>query len=170
MTTTHALIGELPHHQALVADLRRRFPDADDDTIADTVAGMSDLEDMLAEVARSVADDEAAAAACKMRIDDMATRKKRHEDRAETKRDCIAKVMERAGLRKITAPDVTLSLGKGRAKVVITDESAVLKDGYGITPPDVIDKKALRVALEAGDKVEGATLGNSIPVLTMRLR
>lgn len=170
MTTAYALVGELPHHLALVEDLRRRFPDADDDTIADTVAGMSDLEDMLAEVARSIADDKAAAAACQLRLDDMATRKKRHEDRAATKRDCIASVMDRAGLRKVSAPDVTLSLGRGKPKVIITDEAQVIADGYGIQPDPVIDRVTLRAALEAGNEVKGATLGNAAPVLTVRTK
>lgn len=168
--TTRDVLGELAHHQTLVRMLRERFPDADEEAIADTLEGMSDLNDMLAEVARSIADDRADAEACKLRIADLQLRAKRHEDRAAAKREVIASVMERAGVRKITAPDVTLSLGQGKPKLVITNEAQVIADGYGIQPDPVIDKVTLRAALEAGNEVLGATLGNGGVVLTVRTK
>lgn len=169
MNTAHALQAELSHHQALVADLRRRFPDADEDTIADTVEGISNLDEALAEVARSVADDKAAAEACGLRIADLEIRKKRHLDRADTKRDAIANAMAAAGIKKVAAPDVTLSLSDGRPKVVVTNEDQVIAEGYGKTTVTV-DRTALGDALKAGNEVLGATLSNSSPVLTVRTK
>lgn len=170
MTTAHAMAGELSHHRMLVDELRRRFPDASEDTIADTVAGMTDLDEMLAEVARSAADDKAVAAVCRLRMEDLAIRTKRHDDRAEAKREAIANTMAAAGIKKVMAPDLTLSLSAGKPKVLITNEAQVIADGFGKQPPAVVDKAALRAALEAGNQVIGATLGNAAPVLTVRTK
>lgn len=168
--TTRDVLGELAHHQTLAQMLRERFPDEDQQTLADTLEGMSDLNDMLAEVARSIADDKCDAEACKLRIADLQLRAKRHEDRAAAKREVIASVMERAGLRKIVAADVTISLGQGKPKLVITNEAQVIAEGYGIQPDPVIDKVTLRAALEAGNEILGATLGNAAPQLTIRTK
>lgn len=170
MTTAHALQGALSHHQMLVEELRRRFPEADSDTIADTVAGISDLEEALAEVARSAAEDRAMGDVCQRRVDDLQAREKRHYDRAEAKREAIANAMAAAGLKKVVAADVTLSLGAGRLKVLVTNEAQVIAEGYGKQPPAVVDKTALREALVAGNEVMGATLSNAEPVLTVRVR
>ncbi len=50
---------ELTHHQYLRARLEEEFPDADEETLVDTLEGLSNLPDMLAEVCRSMLDDQA---------------------------------------------------------------------------------------------------------------
>jgi hypothetical protein len=45
---------ELTHHQYLRARLEEEFPDADEETLVDTLEGLSNLPDMLAEVCRSM--------------------------------------------------------------------------------------------------------------------
>ena len=169
MTTAHALQAELSHHRMLVEELRRRFPDAEDSVIADTVEGISDLNEMLAEVARSAEEDLAMAEACRTREASLQARRKRHLDRAETKRDAIANAMSAAGVKKVAAADVTLSLGAGRPKIIVTNEDQVIAEGYAKTTVTV-DRVALGEALKAGNEVMGATLGNSPPVLTVRVR
>ncbi len=43
---------ELSHHQYLRSRLEEEFPDADEETLVDTLEGLSNLPDMLAEVCR----------------------------------------------------------------------------------------------------------------------
>jgi hypothetical protein len=50
---------QLTHHQYLRARLEEDFPDVDEETLADTLEGLSNLPDMLAEVCRSMLDDQA---------------------------------------------------------------------------------------------------------------
>ncbi len=46
------LVRELAHHQYLRSRLEEEFPDADEETLVDTLEGLSNLPDMLAEVCR----------------------------------------------------------------------------------------------------------------------
>jgi hypothetical protein len=54
-----AIDRELTHHQYLRSRLEEEFPDADEETLVDTLEGLSNLPDMLAEVCRSMLDDQA---------------------------------------------------------------------------------------------------------------
>ena len=51
------LIHELSHHQYFRDKLQEEFPDADEDTLRDTLEGMTNLTDMLGAVLRSQLDD-----------------------------------------------------------------------------------------------------------------
>ena len=78
---------ELMHHQYLRARLEEVFPDADEETLVDTLEGLSNLPDMLAEVCRSMLDDQAMVQALRGRIGDMQERYGRIEGRARKKRE-----------------------------------------------------------------------------------
>ncbi len=62
------LIHELSHHQYLRDKLEAEFPDADEETLRDTLEGMTNLTDMLGAVLRSQLDDLALTAALRARI------------------------------------------------------------------------------------------------------
>ena len=87
---------ELTHHQYLRARLEEEFPDADEETLVDTLEGLSNLPDMLAEVCRSMLDDQAMVSALRGRIGDMQERCGRIEARARKKRELVCSVLERA--------------------------------------------------------------------------
>jgi len=61
----------LAQHEYLRGRLRTEFPDADEETLCDTLEGLSSLPEMLACVLRSYLDDLALAAALGIRISDM---------------------------------------------------------------------------------------------------
>ncbi len=73
---------ELTHHQYLRGRLQDEFPDADEETLRDTLEGMTNLTDMLAEVLRSNLGDQDLVAALKARIGVMQARCGRMEERA----------------------------------------------------------------------------------------
>ncbi len=68
---TSPLNRELTHHQYLRSRLEEEFPDADEETLVDTLEGLSNLPDMLAEVCRSMLDDQAMVLALRGRVGDM---------------------------------------------------------------------------------------------------
>ena len=105
---SHALMHELTHHQYLKQELARQFPDADEETLLDTLEGLTDLPEMIAEVIRSRLDDLALVAALRVRIANMNERLGRFDHRADNKKEIVTSVMERAGLKKLTQPDFTL--------------------------------------------------------------
>ena len=71
---THTINRELSHHQYHRERLEAEFPNADEETLLDTLEGLTKLTDMLAEVLRSQLDDQVFVAALKARIGDMQAR------------------------------------------------------------------------------------------------
>ena len=165
----HKLRKELAHHEYLLDRLRKDFPDADEETLADTASGESNLTDMIGVVVRSMLDDRAFATALRERKSDMQARLERLEQRAEKKRVLVIEVMERAGLKKLTEPDFTASLRAGRPPIVLIDEEAVPAE-YWRPQPAKLDKHQLYSALRDGRDIPGAALANAEPTISVRTR
>jgi hypothetical protein len=104
------LLNSLTALEHVRDQLRREFPEADDETLRDTVEGLTNLPELLARILRSHLDDLALLAALRTRILDMQERFARLEVRADKKRALVASVMERADIKKLTEPDFTASL------------------------------------------------------------
>ncbi len=164
---TPALLRELTHHKYLRERLEDEFPDADEETLQDTLEGMTNLTDMLAEVLRSLLDDQDLGAALKARIGDMQARAGRIEDRARKKRELVTSVMERADLKKLMVPDFTVSLRPTRPPLAVIDEEALPEEFWKPQPPK-LDRQGLISALAAGRDIPGAILGN--PPMTISVR
>jgi len=158
---------ELCHHRYLRERLEAEFPDADEETLRDTLEGITNLTDMLAEVLRSQLDDQALVAALKARIGNMQTRTGRIEERARKKRELVTSVMERADLKKLMEPDFTVSLRPTRPPLAVVDEDAVPEAFWRPQPPK-LDRQGLISALAAGHDIPGAILGN--PPMTISVR
>ncbi len=73
---------ELTHRQYLRKRLEAAFPDADEETLRDTLEGMTSLTDSLAELLRSSQEDQSLASALRSRMSDMQERCTRFEERA----------------------------------------------------------------------------------------
>ena len=163
------VLREFTHHQYLRARLEEEFPDADEETLADTLEGLSNLPDMLAEVCRSMLDDQAMVSALRGRIGDMQERCGRLEARARKKRDLVCAVMERADLKKILEPDLTVSLRPARPPLAVIDEDLVPEAFWKPQPPK-LDRQGLMAALAAGRDVPGAILGNAPMTISVRTK
>ncbi len=161
------LIQELTYHRYLRERLEAAFPEADEETLIDTLEGMSNLPEMLAEVLRSCLEDQSLAGALKARIGDMQERLVRFEERARKKRELVTSVMEEAGVRKLTEPDFTVSLRPSRPPLMIIDEEAIPGD-YWKPQPAKLDRMGLISALSNGRDIAGAVLGN--PPMTISVR
>lgn len=163
----YSLSHEAVHYAYLRERLEAEFPEADEDTLRDTLEGMTNLTEMIAEVLRSQLDDQAMVAALKSRIGDMQTRTGRIEERARKKRELVVSVMERADLKKLAEPDFTVSLRPSRAPLVVTEEEAI-PEWYWKPQPAKLDRLGLIAALSSGSDVPGALLGN--PPMTISVR
>ena len=105
------LARSLAEHAYLREHLLAEYRESiDDETLRDTLEGISSLPEALAAVVRSYLDDLVIASALGMRIGDMQERLSRVEARAEKKRVTITSVMEKADLKKLEQPDFTASL------------------------------------------------------------
>jgi len=161
------LVRELAHHRYLRIRLEAEFPDADEETLRDTLEGMTNLTDMLAEVLRSQLGDQDLVAALKARIGDMQARAGRIEERARKKRELVTSVMERANLKKLMEPDLTVSLRPTRPPLAVVDEEVVPEEFWKPQQPK-LDRQGLISALAAGRDIPGAILGN--PHMTISVR
>jgi hypothetical protein len=99
----------------------------------------------------------------------MQERLSRIEARAEKKRSTITAVMEKADLRKLEQPDFTASLRAVPPGLVVADETLIPAD-YWKPQPAKLDKRGLLAALNAGETVLGATLGNGGTTLSVRTK
>ena len=156
-------------YQYLRDRLKTEFPDVDEDTLRDTLEGLSTLPEALAAVLRSYLDDLTFAAALGMRINDMQERLSRMEQRADKKREVVTSVMERADIKKLAEPDFTASLRPSPPAVVLTDE-AQIPPAYWKPQPPKLDRQGISAALKAGATVPGALLSNPEIVLSVRTK
>ena len=163
----NVLQSELTYHRVLRERLEAAFPDADEETLMDTLDGMTSLTDSLAELLRSSQEDQSLASALRGRMSDMQERCGRFEERARKKRELVCTVMEEAELKKLTEPDFTVSLRPARAPLMIIDEDAIPGD-YWKPQPAKLDRMGLISALTNGRDIAGAVLGN--PPLTISVR
>ncbi len=162
-----SLSRDLTHHRVLRERLETAFPDADEETLMDTLEGMTSLTDSLTELLRSSQEDQSLASALRSRMSDMQERCGRFEERARKKRELVCTVMEEAELKKLMEPDFTVSLRQARAPLMIIDEEAIPGD-YWKPQPAKLDRMGLISALSNGRDIAGAVLGN--PPLTISVR
>lgn len=156
-------------HRLLLERLRADDPTLDDETLADTVEGLTDLHEIIGAIVRSALEDEALAAGLDARIGEMEDRRKRLTERASSRRQIAKDVMAECAIKKITAPDLTASVRVGAPPLIILDEGLVPTDFWVPRPPR-LDRSGLLATLKSGTSVTGATLGNPEPVLSVRVR
>jgi hypothetical protein len=90
------LTQQASHYRLLAQKLKAEFADLDDDTLKDTLEGLSNLPEMLEEVIRSSLEDEAFVLALKIRIDLLTVRLNRFKDRYDRKRKQVSLAMGEA--------------------------------------------------------------------------
>lgn len=162
-----ALKRELDRYQALREMLSGE--DIDPQTLLDTLEGATDLHEMLQEMAGSILDDEALAAAVGSRISALQERKSRLENTADHKRSLIIMVMERAGLTTSKGPNATLSVRPTKPKAIINDEAAIPARFFVPADPK-LDRAKVLEALTAKEEVPGASLSNGGVSLSIRVK
>jgi hypothetical protein len=145
------------------------YPETDEETLHDTLEGITDLHEMIAAVIRSALVDEARQAGLRTRIEEMRQRLTRLAERGLKKRQLALEAINEAGLKKLEQPDFTASARVGAPLLVVTSEHSV-PDGYWIPQPPRLDRQTLTSDLRRGDQVPGACLGNAAPILVVRTK
>ena len=157
----------LGYYQAVCARIRAEVTDIDEQTLGDTVEGLTDLHEILAAIVRSTLVDEALAEGLRRRVKEMQERLARFEERALKQRGIARDVMVEADIKKITAPDFTVSIRSGSPHLSVTDEAVIPIDYWRQQAPK-LDRHAVLGALKRGTQIPGAELSNAQPVLSVR--
>jgi hypothetical protein len=161
--------AELLKYRLLKQRLVAEYPSADEETLADTLEGITDLHQMIAAVIRSALVDDALSTGLRKRLDDMKARLARLEERGTKKRQLALEVMEEIGLSKLQEPDFTASTRAGSASLVVKSEDDVPAP-YWIPRPPRMDRQALLGELKRGADIPGVQLNNPKPVLVVRTK
>ena len=157
------------HYRSLRDRIRAQDPQIDEQTLADTVEGLTDLHEIVTAIIRSALADEALATGLKSRMADMQERLDRLQDRASKRRQIVKNVMIELDLKKVTAPDFTVSIRPGMPSLLVLDESAVPSIYWQPVAPR-LNRQELLSELKEGADIKGVTLSNTEPVLSVRTK
>ncbi len=149
--------------------IRAEDPKIDEQTLADTVEGLTDLHEILAAIIRAALTDEAQAAGLKGRIAEMQQRLDGLEDRGAKRRQIAKDVMVECDVKKLTAPDFTASIRPGTPALMLIDEAAVPSIYWEPRDPR-LNRQGLVADLKQGAEITGVALSNPEPVLSVRTR
>ena len=153
----------------LKEQLATDFPDLDEETLADTLEGITDLQEMIAALIRSALVDEALHAGLRTRLDDMRERLARLDERGAKKRQLALDAMCEVGLKKLEQPDFTASARAGLPRLVIVADD-MIPEPYWVPQPPKLDRQTLLADLKRGKVIPGAQLGNPQPCLAVRTK
>ena len=159
MNALYVLAQEYKSACETLADL-----DLDEQTIADTLEGMSgDLEVKATNVAMFARNLEATAAAIKDAEAQMASRRKALERRADHMRDYLLRNMQHAGIDKIEGAYMKISVRSNPPSVEVFDAAQVpaIYMRQPAPPPPSPDKAAIKAAFATGADVPGARIASS---------
>ena len=152
-------------------ELRHRLMEAgdtiDDDVVLDVLAGVSDLHDAILNEVRSALEDEDVASRLRGSMDEMETRLRQIERRAEGRRESALNAMAEAGLQRLEAPGLRIEVRRAPPLLVVSDERLV-PEAFKVQRPAWLDYQAIRDALKGGAEVPGASLQDTEPYLSVR--
>ncbi len=157
------------HYRAIRDRLRAEDPQIDEQTLADTTEGLTDLHEILAAVIRAALADEALATGLKGRIAEMEDRLGRLRDRAAKRRQIAKDTMVELDLKKLAAPDFTASIRPGMPALMVIDEAAVPSIYWEPRDPR-LNRQGLLADLKSGAEITGVTLANPEPLLSVRTK
>jgi hypothetical protein len=156
-------------YRAIRDRLRAEDPQIDEQTLADTTEGLTDLHEILAAIIRAALADEALATGLKGRIAEMEDRLGRLQDRAAKRRQIAKDTMVELDLKKLKAPDFTASIRPGMPALLVIDEAAVPSIYWEPQEPR-LNRQGLVADLKQGAEITGVALSNPEPVLSVRTK
>jgi Siphovirus Gp157 len=157
------------HYRAVRDRLRAEDPQIDEQTLADTVEGLTDLHEILTAIIRAALADQALANGLEGRIGEMQARRDRLQDRAAKRRQIAKDVMGELDLKKLSAPDFTASVRPGTPALMVIDEAAVPSIYWEPREPR-LNRQGLVTDLKQGAEIAGVALSNPEPVLSVRTK
>jgi len=156
-------------YRAIRDRVRAEDPQIDEQSLADTVEGLTDLHEILAAIIRAALTDQGLASGLGSRIGEMQARRDRLQDSATKRRQIAKDVMIEVDLKKLSAPDFTASIRPGTPALMVIDEAAVPSIYWEPREPR-LNRQELATDLKQGAEIAGVALSNPEPVLSVRTK
>src|SRR5665648_677480 len=163
------LIFATVNHRSIRDRIQAQDPQIDEQTLADTVEGLTDVHEIIAAIIRAALADEALVLGLKCRVSDMQGRLDRLQDRASKRRQIAKDVMIELDLKKLNAPDFTASIREGIPSLMVINEDAVPSIYWQPSEPR-LNRQELAYELKQGAEIAGVALSNPEPILSVRTR
>jgi hypothetical protein len=165
-------MDQLSVSQIIYQTIRQRILEVegpiDEATLADTLEGLTNLHEAVAAVVRAALLDETLAEGLNIHVEALQVRLMRLNERAAARRQIARDAMLQADLKKIAAPDFTVTLRAGSSSVVVVEERTV-PQAYWVHREPRLDRQRLLQDLKQGLVIEGARLSTPEPVLSVRI-
>jgi hypothetical protein len=113
MPSKEVLHLEVGRYRLLADKLKADFTAIDEETLSDTLQGISDLPEIVEAIVRSSLEDECLIEALKLRLETMNARLSRFKERFDKKRELACWAMGSAGINKIDVVDFAVSWCEG---------------------------------------------------------
>ena len=151
-----------------ISSLLEEFPEAknDDEFWLDVLEGQTDFNDIIAALAKDIKMAKAQVSGLKELTKELRERQARFEAKEEFNRSLILKLMEMAGVKKLTLPVATVNITNVSPSVMILDESAI-PDAFMRIKKEP-NKTAIKAALETGQAISGAVMSNGSTTVSIR--
>ena len=166
-------MNHLSHSLGVYRTIRERIialeADIDEATLADTLEGLTDIHEILAAIVRSALLDEALAEGLQEHIRRLQERLQRLTERGAERRRVARDAMVEVAIKKVAAPDFTVSLRPGSPALVVVDEGAVPEPYWEPREPR-LNRAGVLADLKRGAVVPGTHLSNPEPVLSVRIK
>jgi Siphovirus Gp157 len=156
-------------YRAIRDRIRAEDPQIDEQTLADTVEGLTNVHEILAAIIRAALTDQALATGLEGRIGEMQARRDPLQDSATKRRQIAKDVMVELDLKKLSAPDFTASIRPGTPALMVINEAAVPSIYWEPREPH-LDRQELANDLKQGAEIAGVALSNPEPVLSVRTK
>ena len=151
-----------------IEQIIREYPDLAEDDMLLALESETDAMEYLRHIEHLRQQAVMLAKSIDLVIDDLKVRRGRFEHREEGIRRLMFQMLQAASIRKLELPEATLSIRTGSPKVVIVDEAEIPETFIRIKREP--DKASIKVALQDGIPVPGATLSNAEENLTIRTK
>jgi Siphovirus Gp157 len=143
-------------YRAIRDRIRAQDSQIDEQTLADTVEGLTDVHEIISAIIRAALSDEALVMGLKCRISDMQGRLDRLQDRAAKRRQIARDVMVELDLKKMPS-------------LIVLNEDAVPSIYWQPSEPR-LKRQELAYELKQGAEIEGVPLSDPEPILSVRTR
>lgn len=155
-----------------IANLRATHPDiwemGDEELLANTLEGETNLHELLAKLVAILLDADAKIKGIGDLMATLKARCDRFERRSDGMRSLMFRLLQEAGVRKVELPTATLSIRIGQFKVVITDETLLPNEFVRIKREP--DRVKIKEHLLAAKHVDGAHLSNREESIAVRVK